>query len=1023
MVTSGLKYLLEGLDLISNEAVFFRNEEDGKIFTSFSVETLKKLDIIKPDASFVFNNQPYVLFFDLTNNANGQRENEIHKQIWSFDYSPIIFIVKDSEIQIFNAFSFEKKSNRLQEIKISEQERNMRFSFWNLQSGESWRWLQAEYYGAAIQKKRVNQKLFENIRLVRQILTSTEGIYSLVEDEANILILRLIFIRYLIDRNVRIDDYFISGKTIEEKRQSFIELVKKPRKLNQFFEQLNNKFNGVLFKDRPVQLNKEQAVRLSWIFSGIPDPGQPNLFEDFYFDIFDFSIIQVEVISGIYESLINPETRNEQSAVYTPSFLVEYILTNTVDKFLTENHTSECKVFDPSCGSGIFLVQSFRRMVDKEKLLYGNKIKKTRLKEIARKNLFGIDVNRQALKVTCFSLYIAILDYQDPKTILDNFHFPKLLDENFFEANFFDTIGAFNNTINSEQPHFILGNPPWKSNKDEIHLKWLKENNKITGRYEIAQSFLLRSKDFMQFSTTTALIVTSTIFYNVSKTTKQFKRDFLTQFCLDRFFDLSPVRRLIFEEKDSPAAIVYYRLSDGQNHISNLVHHQSVKWNIFLKYYKTLIVEKFDQKQIEQKYFIENDWMFKVALYGGILDLHLFNKILSGRKKIDDIIDNKSVLFKGSGIKENPITDTFPFLVGLPLLQNSEIEQFFTPSFKGATITEKDIALQSGRRKVLFQGSQVLLKAQTENESEIVVSFTQSSYVFKHDVFGISTTKDEKLLLVIYCLLLSRLNTYYQFLSNCSWGIATRPAIRLEEYLSFPFPNLAPVQTEHLVSLAGELLSSFREHFKEFNMGLPADIHPALKQISSAVDQIFGIQGYERDIIDYVLDISRYQFQSSEHKQQKIIRRINNDEALLRCYVDVFIQELQSIYEDEHISVEVYNLDCFIAMNFIFSEKTVSTNVRHDNLVFISQNSDEKEILQRIASNVSISKFMSSTDPTKNIYIQKDIKGFEENSFYIIKPNEYKCWHRAMAWYDVAEIKEVIEQAELTHLKNSKEIQ
>ena len=48
--------------------------------------------------------------------------------------------------------------------------------------------------------------------------------------------------------------------------------------------------------------------------------------------------------------------------------------------------------------------------------------------------------------------------------------------------------------------------------------------------------------------------------------------------------------------------------------------------------------------------------------------------------------------------------------------------------------------------------------------------------------------------------------------------------------------------------------------------------------------------------------------------------------------------------------------------------------------------------------------------------IQKEIKGFEKNSFYIIKPNEYKCWHRAMAWYDVAEFKEVIQKAEVEHL-------
>ncbi|WP_431199909.1 Eco57I restriction-modification methylase domain-containing protein [Mucilaginibacter sp. P19] len=378
-------------------------------------------------------------------------------------------------------------------------------------------------------------------------------------------------------------------------------------KLNSFFRFLNEKFNGVLFKDTDITLSQLQAYSLSLIFDGSKNKVEPTLFDnllEFYFDVFDFSIIPVEIISGIYESLINEETREEHSAVYTPSFLVEYILAETVDKHLLNNSTAECKVFDPSCGSGIFIVQSYRRMVDKELALNNGKVTKTRLREIAQNNLFGVDLNEQALKVTCFSIYIAILDYQDPKTIVDNFKFPKLIDENLFSGDFFDTNHPFNEIVKSKNQDFILGNPPWKSNKGDKHLAWLKENKKVTGRFEIAQSFLLRSKDFMHPNTVSALIITSTIFYNISDNTKAFKKEFLTTYCLDKFFDLSPVRRLVFEEKNSPAAIVYYRLSDDNKHLSNIVKHISIKSNIFLKYFKTLIIEKFDQKEIQQK----NSW-------------------------------------------------------------------------------------------------------------------------------------------------------------------------------------------------------------------------------------------------------------------------------------------------------------------------------------------------------------------------------------------------------------------------------
>jgi hypothetical protein len=189
-----------------------------------------------------------------------------------------------------------------------------------------------------------------------------------------------------------------------------------------------------------------------------------------------------------------------------------------------------------------------------------------------------------------------------------------------------------------------LGNPPWKKDKSEKHSGWVNSeqiyNKTVKGEIEIAQSFLLRVKDFMSPHTKVALIVTSTIFYNVSSTTKIFKNKFLTNYCLDKFFDLSPVRRLIFEEKDSPASIVYFRLSNDNEHQRNIVNHQSVKINYFLKYFKMLVIEKYDQKEIPQSLFIENDWMFKVALYGNSLDFKLIRRIYSNKKKLENLIDN-----------------------------------------------------------------------------------------------------------------------------------------------------------------------------------------------------------------------------------------------------------------------------------------------------------------------------------------------------------------------------------------------
>ena len=674
MNNTNLYGLLTDLELISNEAVIFLDEKSK--WDILSVETQKKLSKIKPDAVYAHSNVPFILFFDLSDITDIKREKEIHKQVWSFDQAPLIFVIKNEDVKIYNAFAYERNikenSGKLEELFIEPNSVKEIFSFWNLESGNTWTILQKQFINAKGRneyKKRVNQKLFENIKFVREYLAQE------LDFNANTLILRLIFIRYLIDRNVQIDPQYISGNTIVDKRVSFSMLIKDIVRLNAFFEELNRVFNGVLFKEN-ILISANQATFLSYVFNEKENVHDNSLFDntpDFYFDIFDFNIIPVELISGIYESLITEETRNSDSAFYTPLFLVEHILALTIDKFLDEDK-SECKVFDASVGSGIFLVQTFRRMVEREMILTGKShLSKNRLSEIATKNLWGVDINPEALKVATFSIYIAILDYEEPSSIMDMFHFGDL---NLYEADVFesDKNHVLNTIVKEQEFDFILGNPPWKKDKTAKHLEWVNENNiygkKVKGEMEIAQDFLLRVREFANEKTICSLIVSSPIFYNISTTAKQFKEQFLTSVDVMSIFDLSPVRRYVFEGRkteidkitgkkttktiSNPALVITFKKTTG-NYRESLIEHTSVKSNIFTKLYKVLVVEKFDRKRIKQHYFIDNPWMFKVALYGNALDFLLLNKITANTIKIYDLINEKDI-FSGAGIERGKTT-------------------------------------------------------------------------------------------------------------------------------------------------------------------------------------------------------------------------------------------------------------------------------------------------------------------------------------------------------------------------------
>lgn len=1032
MKKSPLHSFLSRLKL--EKKVVFRNKDKNSYCIDFHKDIKQRIESIEPDAVYVFNSQPLILFFDLTEQERDL--DELYKKVWSFDNTSIIFIIKEKDIEVFNALNYikDKNVNTLEKIDLSKQEIQQLFNLWELESGKTWEWFQSKYIDKRKGKshsKRVNERLFSNIKKVREDLKNK----NLTESEANSLILRLIFIRYLIDRKIKIDDKLISGEVdnLSERRKSFIHLIKQPKQINELFKILNNRFNGVLFKENDIVLTLSQAEYLSNVFAGELE-GDDSLFKDFFFEIFDFSIIPVEVISGIYESLIDEEKRKLDSAVYTPSFLVDYVLKDTVDEFLKTNNPEDCTVFEVAVGSGIFLVQSLRRIIEREIELNGkaeNESFAEKIKGFAENNLYGIDINPQALKITCFSIYIALLDYLEPADI-NVYQFPELIGKNLFEANFFDTTHQFNVLINKVQPKFILGNPPWKKDKSKEHLSWVNStetyNKKLIGKLEIAQSFLLRTKEFAQEDTICSLIVTSTIFYNVSTTTKEFKRDFLTSFNLNKVLDLSPVRRLIFEKKNSPATVVTYKLSKNKDYNGNIVEHQSIKSNIFLKNFKILVIEKFDQKEILQEHFIENDWMFKVALYGNTLDYYFLKRAENNSEKnIIDCIDNKTK-FKGAGIERGNSGNFYPELIGLKIIENNELLPEYHNTLGINVLDEKNVILTRRRNLNLFFNSKILIREQNHNETKPFISFVEEKpVVFRKGVFAISST-ETNFLYKIYAQLKSDYFEYLLFILSASWGIGTRPAIRFDDLLNIPYTEGDENQQRLLIKNAKAYIQNAKKFYTDIieqplsdfqlkpsnSTQLEPPINQyALNQINNIINDVYEIKEHEKDLIDYALNVSRFQFQES--KQNLFTKRVDSEKDLLGKYAEVYLKEFLDIYTDEFIQIEIFPLEHFIAMNFVMKQE------KPKNVISYSQNKDVTNVLKTLANTLSISEIVSTSDPTKNLFIQKDIKGFEENSFYVIKPNEYKCWHRAMAWYDVAEFKEAIQKAEIDELNTNVE--
>ena len=102
----------------------------------------------------------------------------------------------------------------------------------------------------------------------------------------------------------------------------------------------------------------------------------------------------------------------------------------------------------------------------------------------------GIDKDLNAVQVAIFSIYLTLLDYLDPPAIAE-FKFPCLINENFFESDFFNEETEFNILFKDIKFDFIVGNPPWKGGGiGDLGSKYLKNRKKrekeLSKKFDIA---------------------------------------------------------------------------------------------------------------------------------------------------------------------------------------------------------------------------------------------------------------------------------------------------------------------------------------------------------------------------------------------------------------------------------------------------------------------------------------------------------------------------------------------------------
>ncbi|HLD38131.1 MAG TPA: N-6 DNA methylase [Candidatus Nanoarchaeia archaeon] len=428
---------------------------------------------------------------------------------YSFNKGAVWAVLTNFEtLIIFNAQDIERKLTDKKLLTIHYNEYADKFDKLWLLSKEAFEKDSLDKYGEEVGKKiekvPISSLLYKDLQQCREILIKdlsqwNKNISSDDLDEGVQKILdRLLFIRVAEDRGVEpatlipMAREYYSRK--DQKETLYQTMIEKFRELDAFY-------NSNLFSKHPFEDWEE--------FSGATAKVINILYgKDGYYE-YDFKAMPSDVLGAVYENYLSHRLskskkgttvskdagkRKEQGIYYTPSYIVDYIVKNALgpvlDKCRSIRDIKKIKVLDPACGSGSFLVKAVDIIADKYKG-FGYKDEELLKRQIIDENIYGVDLDTQAVEITRLNLLINALSERTKFSPLKNIKNGNSLT--------FDWREEFSEVFKQGGFDVVIGNPPYikefvsKDAFDELH-----SNPYYQGKMDIWTMFACMSIDLLK---------------------------------------------------------------------------------------------------------------------------------------------------------------------------------------------------------------------------------------------------------------------------------------------------------------------------------------------------------------------------------------------------------------------------------------------------------------------------------------------------------------------------------------------
>ncbi len=854
--------------------------------------------------------------------------HEIHRLAWNQNVVPFILVASRDVVRLYSGFNYGAAtpgtdpdagregvlSGAVAYKHVAEQLSSLRAE--GIDRGEVWRTWERKIDP----RGRVDWRLLGNLSKLGVWLRSQ----GLQKNMAHALIGKYVYLKYLRDRGIlsllKFEEWGLDPDTVFSRRATITGLRSVIRRLEDWL-------NGSVF---PIKLAGTRAPspkhieRVAGAFMG-DDPITGQLHLDF--QPYDFSHIPIETLSVIYEQFLHAEGRGKDAgAYYTPVPIVNFMLQELEDRLPLR---PGMKVLDGSCGSGAFLVQCYRRLIERRVRETGDELKPGELRQLLTESIFGVDRDKDACRVAELSLVLTLLDYIDPPDLRKNpsFKIPKLHNSNIFRSDFFSPKCPIRTGNESDRFDWVVGNPPWvevkrppddepekeKEDLDRYVRRWIvrKADSHPTGGNQAAHAFVWRLGELLREDGCAALLLPAKILFSYEA--QRFRQALFKRFHVWSVANFSNLTEVLFAGRSRvPAAAFYFSLHGVDEPQDTYIYSPFVAnqeanrpvdpntrkdtWNI--------VINAGEIRRIGAADSARGDLLtWKVAMWGSPRDERLIRSVRNRFPALSTLRDigveiQEGVQLRPEGTKD---TELVQDLVDRKVIRKKALRGrgriFVFPKEAIGTIDRRNAYLRTrgGRKGLLVNHPPHVIV----DESRRFAVYSDDFLVVPPNWVGISGKKHHRSLLKALSLFLaSDFATYYQFFTSPAWGVKRELAtIRSLKEMPIPFVGMSETDLVSWVELHSHAIREWKPHrtlFDDVDEGSgmsPSEIDSKLNQLT------YSALGLTPQEICLVADLARVRIELDEGKLDPAAVGCP-EETELRFYAHALAGELDAFLGD-----------------------------------------------------------------------------------------------------------------------------